>query len=104
MKPRIFIGSSAERLNISYAIQENLEYDAQTTVWTQGIFQLSSNALDDLINALKDFDFAIFIFHPDDVLKIRDQTYKTIRDNLIFELGLFMGRLGKDHVYCVLIP
>ena len=103
MKPRIFIGSSVERLSTAYAVQENLQYDSLTTVWTQGIFQLSSNSLDDLLNALKNFDFAIFIFHPDDITKIREQTFQTIRDNLIFELGLFMGRLGKEHVY-FLIP
>ncbi len=103
MKPKIFIGSSSERLNIAYALQENLDYDAQITVWTQGIFQLSSNSLDDLIMALDNFNFAIFVFHPDDITKIRQKTTQTIRDNLILELGLFIGRLGKERVY-FLIP
>lgn len=103
MKPRIFIGSSTERLELAYAIQESLEYDAQSTVWTQGIFKLSSSALDSLVSSLDGFDFAVFVFHPDDVTQIRDSRYETVRDNLIFELGLFIGKLGKDRVF-FLVP
>jgi hypothetical protein len=103
MKPRIFIGSSTERLDIAYAIQENLDRDSQATVWTQGIFKLSNSSLDSLLLSLEKFDFAIFVFHPDDITQIRENTYDTVRDNLIFELGLFIGRLGKDKVF-FLIP
>tara|TARA_R110002020_G_scaffold346625_5_gene560480 strand:+ start:709 stop:1758 length:1050 start_codon:yes stop_codon:yes gene_type:complete len=103
MKPKIFIGSSTEQLDIAYIIQENLEYDAHTTVWTQGIFKLSSNALDSLLKSLNDFDFAIFVFHPDDITQIRNESFETVRDNLIFELGLFIGKLGKEKVF-FLVP
>lgn len=102
MKPRIFIGSSKEALDIAYAIQDNLEHDANPTVWTQGIFQFSSNALDDLLKALQNFDFGIFVFKPDDVTILRTDKLNTIRDNVIFELGLFIGKLGKDKVFFVL--
>jgi len=103
MKPKIFIGSSTEQLEIAYFIQENLEHDSQTTVWTQGIFKLSNNVLDSLIKSLNDFDFAIFVFHPDDITQIRNESFETVRDNLIFELGLFIGKLGKEKVF-FLIP
>ena len=98
MKPRIFIGSSSERLDISYAIQENLDDDAEITVWTQDVFKLSKSILDSLIESLSKFDFAIFVFHPDDITQIRKEEFNTVRDNLIFELGLFMGKLGKEKV------
>lgn len=103
MRPRIFVGSSTERLEIAYAIQENLDHDAQITVWTQGIFKLSTTSLDSLMATLDKFDFAIFVFHPDDITQIRDKTFDTVRDNLIFELGLFIGRFGKEKVF-FLIP
>lgn len=102
MKPRLFIGSSTEALDIAYAIQENLAYDSNPTVWTQGIFELSSNTLDDLLTSLDNFDFGIFVFNPDDVSRIRNNKVTTVRDNVIFELGLFIGKLGKKRVFFVL--
>ncbi len=101
-KPRIFVGSSVEGLEIAYAIQENLEYTADVTIWDQGIFKLTSNALDDLITVLKNSDYGIFVFSPDDITKIRQENFKTTRDNVIFEFGLFIGYLGKDRVSYVL--
>jgi len=103
IKPNIFIGSSVEGLKIAQAIQENLEYDANVSIWTQGIFKLSSNVLTDLLNSLGSFDFAIFVFNADDIVIIKGDKYSAARDNVIFELGLFMGKLGKDRVF-YLIP
>lgn len=103
MKPRVFIGSSTEALEVAHAIQENLEHDALCKVWTQGIFDLAGNALDNLLAASLTSDFAVFVFQPDDITKIRADTAQTVRDNVIFELGLFIGKLGKEKVY-FLVP
>lgn len=102
MKPEMFVGSSVEALKIARAIQENLEDDALCTVWTQGIFNLSGNAPDNLLKAVEKFDFAIFVFQPDDITQIRDNILRTVRDNIIFEFGLFISRLGKDKVFFVI--
>lgn len=97
--PRVFIGSSKEALNTAYALQTSLEFDSEPTVWTQGIFQPSSFTLKDLVTGLQNFDFAIFIFQPDDVVTMREQSMRAVRDNVIFELGLFMGRLGLQRCF-----
>lgn len=101
MKPKFFIGSSAERLDVARAIQANLDYDCHTEIWSQGLFELSKSSLDNLIDSLDQFDFAIFILYPDDILQTRESKLNVVRDNVIFELGLFFGKLGRNQVYFV---
>lgn len=101
-KPRVFVGSSIESLETAYAIQENLEHYAEVTVWTQGIFELSKSTLDTLVEKLDEFDFGLFVFAPNDVSKMRGSELQVVRDNVIFELGLFIGRLGKDRSFIVI--
>ncbi|MEY2482704.1 MAG: hypothetical protein QOK24_1232 [Verrucomicrobiota bacterium] len=100
-KPRIFIASSVEGLSVANAIQYNLRDDAEVSVWNQGVFRLSATAVDSLEQTTP--DFAVFVFSPDDVLKIRGTETPSVRDNLIFELGLFIGRLGRNRCF-VLVP
>ena len=101
MRPKIFIGSSTENLKTAYAIQEHLEFDSEPTVWTDDIFKLSDYALNSLIDKLQNFDFGVFIFSPDDTAIIRKQERQIVRDNIIFELGLFIGHLGKERSFIV---
>jgi hypothetical protein len=102
-KPSLFIASSAEHLDLAYAIQQNLEHDVEATVWTQGVFKISRPALMSLVDALSSFDFGAFVFSPDDVTNMRDDRLQTVRDNVIFELGLFVGGLGLDRSF-VIVP
>lgn len=103
MKPVLFIGSSSESLDVAYAAQENLEDCAQAIVWKQGLFELSRNFLDSLLDTLDETDFGLFVFAPDDLTKIRGHAMATARDNVVFELGLFIGRLGRERSF-ILMP
>jgi hypothetical protein len=100
--PRIFIASSSERLSIAYTIQELLEFDGEVTVWTEGTFKPSSYTLDDLLNAVRSHQFGVFVFVPDDRITIRERNIPAVRDNLIFEFGLFAGAHGRQHCFFVL--
>lgn len=103
MKPRLFIGSSSENLTVAYAIQENLEAVAEVTVWTQGVFNPSKFNLEALSEALFEADFGVFVFAPDDVTSMRGLNRPVVRDNVIFELGMFVGRLGRERCF-IIVP
>ncbi|MBC3539257.1 TIR domain-containing protein [Rufibacter sediminis] len=100
-KPRLFIGCSVESLNIADAINENMDHTLEVTIWRNGTFSLSNNTIDDLVKMASSVDFAVFIFSPDDLLTIRAEQKKVVRDNVIFELGLFIGKIGKERCYIV---
>lgn len=101
MKQRVFIGSSSEKLHIARAIEINLARDHEPTVWDEGIFELSKDTLSGLLDRLDVSDAAVFVLAPDDVTQLRQQTVDVARDNVVFELGLFIGRLGRERTYLV---
>lgn len=48
-----------------------------------------------------DSDFAVLVLTPDDTVTSRRLEQPAPRDNCIFELGLFMGALGRNRTYIV---
>ena len=102
MKPTLFIGSSSEKLDYAYALQSQLTSSADVTLWNQGFFALNSSYLESLIEGLHNSDFGVFVFAPDDILKLRDESLASVRDNVLFELGLFMGKLGRKRAFFIL--
>lgn len=101
MKPKLFIGSSSEGLEIARAIELNLERDAEVTIWSNGLFGLGLGTLETLVNSLNKFDFAALVLTPDDILTSRGATSETPRDNVLLELGLFIGYLGRQRTFIV---
>lgn len=102
-KPRVFIGSSStpDALNVAGAIQVELEYGAEPKVWNQSVFGPSAGTLEALQKATQSFDFAVLVFTPDDRLVSGDSERPTARDNVVFELGLFMGTFGRHRTFIV---
>lgn len=96
MKPRIFIGGSREAIDVCRAVQLELAEDFDVTVWDQDVFRLSYGPLDSLLHALDSSDAGVFVLRPDDLTTSRGVPDPTVRDNVIFELGMFIGRLGRD--------
>lgn len=97
---RVFIMSSVEALPIADLIIQEFAYDPFLAVaWKHGVFKASNYTLDDLEAELDDSDFAIAIAHQDDVVISRNDTWPAMRDNVVFELGLFMGRLGRRRAF-----
>lgn len=100
-RPTVFIGSSAEGLHIAEAVQILLDRYAEVTLWSQGVFELNKGYLESLNDSLDNFDFAILVLTADDLTRSRKTESPSPRDNVLFELGLFMGRLGRDRCFFV---
>jgi len=92
----VFIVSSVEALEIARALQTAFEFDPfDVVIWTDGVFRASQYAIESLEHELDQSDFAIAIAQPDDKVRSRGKDKPTARDNVIFELGLFIGRIGR---------
>jgi len=95
-KIRVFIISSAESLEVARVVQNAFAHDEfLTVVWTDGVFRVTNYTLQSLEDQVDASDFAIAIAHGDDQTHARGKDWPSPRDNVIFELGLFMGRLGR---------
>ncbi len=96
---RVFIGSSTEGRRYADALFTELENASEPTIWDQDVFIPTASTLEGLEQIAKDFDFAVFILTPDDVRASRGKSAAVPRDNLIFELGLFIGAIGRGRVW-----
>jgi hypothetical protein len=99
VNPRIFIGSASEDLPIANAVFAELEDASDPLVWDQGIFGPSSYLLEELEQVVKSFDYAVLVLGPTDQRMSRGDTSLVPRDNVVAELGFFMGALGRRNVF-----
>jgi CAP12/Pycsar effector protein, TIR domain len=102
MQPHIFIGSSSEGLDLAKEIKPHLTSIGIVDVWDKDVFTLGTGTLEALFLKLRRSDFAILVCTPDDKTVSRGRSTGSIRDNVLFELGLFMGGLGRSRAYGVL--
>jgi hypothetical protein len=95
-KPRVFIASSKKALPYATAVQRHISDVCDAIVW-RDLPNYPAKTLVDWVLKLPDrFDFGVFIFSNDDTLTLNDKHYEVARDNVLFELGLFSGKLGYD--------
>lgn len=104
-RPRVFFISSREGLPVAKAIRHGLKYtDADSTMWSdENIFPPGSYPLEVLDREVNLADFGIAVAHPDDIVQSRSAKTDAPRDNVIFELGFFMSRLGRSRTF-LLVP
>jgi uncharacterized protein YgfB (UPF0149 family) len=98
---RVFIGSSSEGKEIAEYLQLALDDYCEAVIWDQGVFTLSAATLQSLTSATQNYDFAILVLTPDDQVLKRGNLSNAARDNVLFELGLFMGKLGPSSTFIV---
>ncbi|MBE6234654.1 MAG: hypothetical protein E7112_00285 [Bacteroidales bacterium] len=101
MRPRIFIGSSKEGLYIAGQIKAYFSKDFDCYLWSDDIFKYNDNYLETLMKEASLFDFGFMVCTNDDWTKSRGVEQGAPRDNVIFEYGLFLGRLGRERAYII---
>jgi CRP/FNR family transcriptional regulator, cyclic AMP receptor protein len=96
----IFIASSLEGLPLAECIHASLKRSPLVPrLWSQGVFEAGKTTIEQLVRETNESDFAIIITSPDDVTLSRKKRKFSPRDNIIFELGLFMGALSRDRTF-----
>ena len=100
---RLFIASSSEALHLATKLRDKLlrSPDLDVKVWTDGIFAPGSTNIEALEDELERADFAVLLLSPDDRVLSRWRISKAPRDNLILELGLFIGAVGRHRAIMV---
>jgi hypothetical protein len=97
--PAVFIASSNTDIPVANELSHQLEGSAVTILWTQGYLPGKSVA-ESLAEVAGGSDFAIFILTGDDGSRRRN----TVRDNMLFDLGYFAGRLGLSRTLVIYDP
>ncbi len=103
--PRVFIGSSSTALPLARNIGRELAKARGFTVkvWDEGILQPGDVLLDGLLRFVTVFDFAILVLSADDVTSSKGTRTAAPRDNVVFELGMFMGVLGRRRAFPIIV-
>src|ERR671913_546242 len=102
-KPTVFVGSSKEDLPVLEAVERLLAPVAKVIPWTNEdeFREIGDYFLDSLVDASGKFDFAILIFGRGDVVHSRGKKQAAPRDNVVFELGLFLSKLGRQRTFVI---
>jgi CRP/FNR family cyclic AMP-dependent transcriptional regulator len=99
--PKVFIGSSSEALDVAEAIKRGIASPAvEVSLW-KDVFVTGRYTLEVLQKEAEEADFAILVLAPDDVAEIRGLRRSITRDNVLFELGLFINALGRDRAFAL---
>lgn len=102
--PRLFLGSSSESLRVVQTIEGILRNpNLELCLWTGDVFRPSDVAIEALERIAYEADFGLFVLSPDDKVRSRGVKSSAPRDNVVFELGLSMGALGRKRTF-ILVP
>lgn len=101
MRPSVFIGSSStpQASAIAWAAEAHLRTATTVYRWQSDEPHPNRSVLDFLVEATEQYDFAVMVFASDDETTRGSATFAVTRDNVVFELGLFMGSLGLGRAF-----
>jgi CRP/FNR family cyclic AMP-dependent transcriptional regulator len=95
-EPVVFLACSTETLGIAHEIQAAFDHEPITVeIWIDGVFNPSNTPIEDLTHLIGRIDFAVILMTGDDKIVSRKGETFGPRDNVIFELGLAIGAIGR---------
>jgi len=98
--PKIFIGSSSSGYNIAEEVKKNLSKIADVYLWKDtGIWDINRSTFDNLLLMSNYFDFGVFVATSDDLTITNGSLVIKSRDNVILEMSLFLGAIGKNKAF-----
>jgi predicted nucleotide-binding protein/hypoxanthine phosphoribosyltransferase len=100
-KPEIFLASSSESVEILHKIAELIKTcGGKPLLWTEA-FPVGEFQLESLLKTSRKVDGALVLACADDKLLRRGEPAWTPRDNIVFEMGLFVSALSPSRVALV---
>lgn len=104
MKRKLFIGSSSEGKNIAEKLKTKILEECgdwiEPIIWNEkNVFALNASTFHNLTHLARKFEYGIFVATADDKVDKREQTSKCMRDNVLFESGMFLGSLGLTRAF-----
>lgn len=97
-QPRVFVISSSEGIQAAREVRRHLDDDEGIRVhlWDKGTFGVTDYPVSSLEDAIEAADFTIAIARADDAVVKRKEAGAMPRDNVTFEHGMSVGRLGRE--------
>lgn len=97
LKPKIFIGSSTAGVPIAEKVKANLLAIGDCFIWNEpNVWEPNRSTFENLLRMVSYFDFGVFIATADDLTLTNDNIIVEPRDNVILEMALFCGAMGRD--------
>ncbi len=96
LKPKIFIGSSTNGYSIAEKVKNNFLAIADCVLWQDpDVWEPNQSTFDNLMRMATYFDYGIFVATADDLTLTGDKLVIEARDNVILEMSLFLGAMGR---------
>jgi hypothetical protein len=104
MKRKLFIGSSREGKSIAEKLKAKILEECgdwiEPKIWAdKNVFLLNKSTFHSLIDSSRRFEYGIFVATADDIVEKRNGASKSMRDNVLFEAGMFLGSLGLTRAF-----
>jgi hypothetical protein len=97
LKPKIFIGSSTLGIAVAEKVKSHLSNVGDCYVWNEpNVWEPNRSTFENLLRMVSYFDFGVFVATADDLTLTNDKIVIEPRDNVILEMALFCGAMGRD--------